>query len=187
MRKLLLTLSAVGAATAVVSCLRRKRAEVDMAGHAMMAHTPEGYVTNAGISDLYQISAAEIVMERSESAETRTLAAQMKTDHAGARERLAEVVRSLGHDHEIPETLDSRREAMLHALRFVETDSFDRTYLEQQVTAHENAIDLHGSFARSGEAAALTAHAREAVPKLERHLEAVRERLANTDAGGRDE
>jgi len=63
-------------------------------------------------------------------------------------------------------------------------DQFDQTYLQQQVTAHEQALTLLQGQAERGTVEPLKAFAAEAAPVVEGHLEQVRELagLAGEDA-----
>jgi len=48
-------------------------------------------------------------------------------------------------------------------------ETFDRTYIDQQVAAHQEALTLHRGFADSD--SPLAAHARSVAPKIEAHLQ----------------
>lgn len=50
-------------------------------------------------------------------------------------------------------------------------ESFDKAYLNNQVDAHEKAVELFKKEAASSDKAELKAFASETLPKLEQHLE----------------
>lgn len=136
------------------------------------ANTVEGYVTSAAIGDMYEIRAAEMALERSQNAEVRALAQMILNDHTAASEALRGVVQSQQIDVQIPTELDERRQGLLDNLR--DADNFDEVFIDQQVAAHQEALTLHKGFADNDDAPQLAAHAANAVPKLEAHLERAR-------------
>ncbi len=136
------------------------------------ANTVDGYVTNAAMGDMYEIRAAEMALERSQNAEVRALAQMILDDHTAASEALRNVVMTRQIDVEMPTELDERRQGLLDNLR--DADNFDEVFVDQQVAAHQEALTLHKGFADNEDAPELAAHASNAVPKLEAHLEQAR-------------
>jgi putative membrane protein len=136
------------------------------------ANTVDGYVTNAAMGDMYEIRAAEMALERSQNAEVRALAQMILNDHTAAGEALQGIVQSQQIDVQMPTELDERRQGLLDNLR--DADNFDEVFIDQQVAAHQEALTLHKGFADNEDAPELAAHASNAVPKLEAHLEQAR-------------
>lgn len=137
------------------------------------ANTVDGYVTSAAMGDMYEIRAAEMALERSQNAEVRALAQMILTDHTAASEALQGIVQSQQIDVQMPTELDERRQGLLDNLRDAESN-FDEVFIDQQVAAHQEALTLHKGFADNEDAPELAAHAGNAVPKLEAHLEQAR-------------
>ena len=151
-------------------------APVGQMSASTIGQTVDGYVVAAAVGDLYEIQSAEIALERSQSPAVRELAEMIRTDHTQASERLKQLAPQEAPQAEIPTTLDERRQGLIDNLRSASAADFDRTYLSQQVAAHEEALTLHRGFADSGDAPALAEHARTVVPKIEMHL-----RMAQAD------
>ena len=62
---------------------------------------------------------------------------------------------------------------------------FDRLYIDAQIAAHREALQLHRGYAASGEDADLKKAAAEIAPIAEKHLAEAR-RLGNTVTGMND-
>jgi putative membrane protein len=132
------------------------------------------FVENAAIGDLYEIESARIALQRSRSAEVRAAAEQMILDHTANTHHLLaalEMNETNGTKGPPPQTLDTRRQAMIDHLREAPEDSFDKTYAEQQVMAHEETVALMRSYAGGGDNQQLRSLALSALPVVERHLE----------------
>ena len=136
------------------------------------ANTLEGYVTNAAISDMYEIEAGRMASERGASAEAKQLGEMLVADHTTSSERLKALAQAAGET--VLMQMDERRQGLLDNLRAAQGAEFDRVFADQQVAAHQEALTLHRGYADSGENTELQAFARDLVPKLEAHLEMAR-------------
>lgn len=154
-------------------------APVGQVSASTIGQTVDGYVTAAAMADMYEIQAAEIALERSQTSEIREMAEMIRTDHTQASANLKQVAPQAAPEADIPTELDERRKGMIDNLRSAPQAEFDRTYRAQQVAAHEEALTLHRGFADNAEAGPLAEHARTVVPKIEMHL-----RMAQAGAGG---
>jgi putative membrane protein len=142
------------------------------------ANTVGGYVPNAAMGDMYEIQAADIALEKSQSAPVRELAQMIKTDHTAASDRFKALAPTAAPDVTLPTALDERRQGMIDNLRSASAADFDRVYLSQQVAAHQEALTLHRGFADNTDHPQLAEHARSVVAPIEHHLEEAR-RLAD--------
>jgi putative membrane protein len=67
---------------------------------------------------------------------------------------------------------------MLDALKGLSGTTFDKAYLEQQATAHQEALLLHSGYADDGENDALQKLAAATAPKIQHHAEMVKKLAA---------
>ena len=67
--------------------------------------------------------------------------------------------------------LDQQHQALIRQLEGAEGAAFDRLYLQQQVTAHQQAVDMVRSYADAGDNARLQHWAAGALPVLQGHLQ----------------
>lgn len=149
-------------------------APVGQMSAATVGQTVDGYVTAAAMGDMYEIAAAEIALQRSQTPAVRELATMLRDDHTAASQRMQTLVPQAAPQAQVPTELDQRREGLLENLRTAPATNFDDVFMSQQVAAHEEALTLHRGFADTTEAPALAEHARTVVPRLEAHLEMAR-------------
>lgn len=147
----------------------------------MGANMVSAYVPNAAMGDMYEIQAADIALERSKNAQVRELAQMIKADHTAASEKFKAAAPQAAPDVQLPTALDERRKGLIDNLRSAAAADFDKTYIDQQVAAHQEAVTLHRGFSDNTDAPTLAEHARTVLPKIEAHLQraqALQESLA---------
>ena len=140
---------------------------------ASMATSAEVFAPNAAMSDMYEIEAGRIAQERGRAPEVREAGEKMIRDHTDSTAKLKEaVVRSdMVELSALPTQLDARRSGMIDHLREAPAESFDATYIDQQVAAHEEAVTMMHRFRDSGDCPILRGFASEVSPIIEGHLE----------------
>lgn len=152
-------------------------AVVGKAAAALGGGTSEGFVKNAMLSDLYAVRAGEIAMKRGKSRAVVAIADKLIADHTLSTQFLfAALGRSDWEDEpeiEAPEELDGRRRAMIDNLEAAPDADFDRTYLDQQAAAHEEARTLFSRYVSDGEDPNLRSYANSVLPGLDAHYRAI--------------
>ena len=140
--------------------------------------TPEGrgaYLSLAGALDAYTIRSSELALENARRPEVRALAQKLITEHRQASERLKETAGDSGRAFLDPPAMLPFQWEWLRDLEDASSRRFDREYLEQQVEAHEVAVEMHRNFAANGSDAQLKAYAEAVVPTASGHLQEVRQ------------
>jgi putative membrane protein len=129
--------------------------------------TPD-FVTNAAISDMFEIKASQLAEQRSD-APTKAFAAQMVTDH----EKTSSELKGLAGQANtvIPITLDSAHQKMLDELTALHGADFTEKYHSQQVSAHKDAVSLFERYSKDGDNTALKTWAATTLPTLQHHLD----------------
>lgn len=97
----------------------------------------------------------------------------MIRDHQMLATKTRHAISEIGGVEPAEETLDNRRQGMLDNLRDAPAEGFDPAYLEQQQTAHREAVTLFKGYAESGDNPQLKGLAASAVPILQKHLDRV--------------
>jgi putative membrane protein len=149
---------------------------------APMANTADAYVTNAAISDLYEIESSKLALDKSSSDAVKKFARQMIKDHTDTSAKLKSTIADAGIRSAPPSALDARRQGMLDNLRSLSGADFDKAYLDQQTAAHQEALTLHSDFARNGDNAPLKKLAAATAPRIQHHFDMVKQ----LDRGGAD-
>lgn len=132
----------------------------------------DAFVTNAAISDMYEIQAGEIAQKKGQSADVKAFGKMMVTDHKALSNEMKPLVTAAGKT--LPTGLDERRKGLIDNLNAASAGEFDKVYLDQQEAAHSEALTLMQGYADNGDDAGLKAAAAKAVPKVQAHLDHVK-------------
>lgn len=133
------------------------------------APTSLAFVQAAAMSNLYEIAAANIALDKAEAGSVRDFAQMMVTDHSKALETLEDAVGSSGQTLALPINLDADHQAKVDILQSLQGAAFDREYLSQQMTAHREALTLLKAYGGEGEIAELRQFAQGAIPTVQTH------------------
>lgn len=125
------------------------------------------FVQNAARSDMYEIQAANMALQRSQSAQIKDFAQTMVKDHTQTSQKL---MAALPSGVTAPKDLDKRRQGMLDNLKNSAPGEFDKRYAAQQVAAHQEALTLMKGYGEHGDNAQLKQLASQTAPKIEQHL-----------------
>jgi putative membrane protein len=141
------------------------------AGGAFAADTPtaQQFADSAAQSDLYEITAGRLAIEKGESAQTREFAQMMVTDHTRSSENLKAAIARSGQTLDLPAKLDAAHEAQIDVLRSLAGADFDREYLSQQMAAHRKTLDVLKSYGGEGDTAELRQFAQATIPVVQKH------------------
>jgi putative membrane protein len=131
-----------------------------------------GFLAHAGSANTYEIQASQLALQASANPGVRNLANMIIADHTALGQQVGAAAASAGLPAPAPVLLPSEQ-AMIDQLRASGTGpSFDMTYQQQQIMAHQQAISLMQNYAASGDVPALRAVASGAIPVMQRHLAA---------------
>jgi putative membrane protein len=141
------------------------------------AATYNDFVDNAAAGGIAEVETSKLALEKSASADIKSFANMMITDHTKANDELAALAKK--HDIEVPDstTLVNQAKAKILDLR---DESFDAAYANNQVKAHEETIALFKKEAdtvtddKKPGATDLKGFAQKMLPALEKHLDAAK-------------
>ena len=149
----------------------------EMASATGVPASGQDYAAMVAASDLYEIESARLAMEKSENAEIDALADMIVTDHEKSTADLKAAVGEAQPPITVTPEMNAEQQANMEALRAADAAMFDRTYLQQQVMAHQKALDMVRGYAESGDVPALQQHASSVVGPIQRHLDRARQLL----------
>jgi len=135
--------------------------------HALAASSDD-FVDAAVEAGIAEVVTGNLAQEKSQNADIKTFAQQMVTDHTQANQKLGDIARKL--DISVPDDAAMTDKVKKMILEWRD-ESFDKSYVNNQVDAHEKAVELFKKEAASSDKAELKAFASETLPKLEQHLE----------------
>jgi putative membrane protein len=178
---LCLAAAAAALCVALAGCVPNEAAVTAVASGDMTPTTRDAYVGMAAASDLFEIQSSQLAQQRSQSPAVRDFAQMMVTDHTNTTRQLTAAAQAAGMGPVAPALLPMQAR-MIAQLRAAPAGGFDRTYLDQQVQAHQMALSLHSSYAQNGDTPQLRQVAAAATPVVQTHLDHVRQ-LASGGGG----
>jgi putative membrane protein len=135
------------------------------------SHDTAAFVTNASQSDMYEIQAAQIAEKRSKNPDLKAFAQMMVKDHTATMNAMKPLAKAAGQTPAAD--LDNRRKGFIDHLNQASDADFDKTYADQQVAAHREALDLMNGYAKDGPDAGLKAAAAKTAPIVQKHLDRI--------------
>lgn len=129
------------------------------------------FLVKAMHHSLNEVRISQIVMDRTQNAQVKSLALSMVEDHTKLNKQLEDLAKDLNytvpqgteHDNSIGSTDWTR----------TERDELDEKYLSEMKDHHEDAIDLFTEATEEGHNPKVSALARETLPTLRKHLSEV--------------
>ncbi|EJN37902.1 putative outer membrane protein [Pseudomonas sp. GM84] len=141
---------------------------VSMASFHVQAASSDDFVDAATEAGIAEVVTGNLAQEKSQSADIKQFAQQMVTDHTKANQKLGDIARKL--DISVPDEAALTDKVKKMILEWRE-ESFDKSYVNNQVDAHEKAVELFKKEATSSDKPELKAFASDALPTLQHHLE----------------
>lgn len=123
------------------------------------------FTTQAANGNMLEIQTSQLAAGRSQNDEVNQFAQRMIQDHTKAADRLKSIADM------VPTELDQQHASTLADLRKVNGPQFDRQYVQLQLTAHRDAIQLYQRYAQNGDDKDLKQFASELLPTLRDHLQ----------------
>jgi putative membrane protein len=153
------------AVPAVAETLGEKTGLNSLAG---VAPTTADFVTEAAISNMFEIQSSELAEQKSNGA-TKDFAAKMVADHTKTSEQLKQLVSGGTVKATLPTGLDSSHQSMLDKLKGLTGNAFDKAYHADQDSGHKEVVSLFQRYAKGGDNDALKQWAAQTLPTLENH------------------
>lgn len=126
------------------------------------------FILQASASDMFEIESSKLALQKGDET-TKAFAQQMITDHEKTSAELKALLAG-GKVQGNPVTaLTEDHKEEVDELAKLEGAEFNEEYIDDQVEAHEDAVDLFKRYAGEGENAELKAWAAKTLPALEHH------------------
>lgn len=141
------------------------------AGGAFAAQAPsaQDFAQMAAMSDMFEIESSNIALKKVKSGPVRDFAQMMVADHTKSSQALKEAVTTSGQSLGMPASLDATRQSQLAVLNRLEGQEFEREYMNQQMAAHRQALEMLKTYAASGDTAELRQFAQSTIPAVQKH------------------
>lgn len=135
------------------------------------AQAAPDYVKMAGASDKFEITEAKLAEVRSHNPKVKKFARMMVRDHTDSTMKIKAAARQVMGHNPPPPMLNDEQSDNLAKLKATHGRDFDRTYIDQQVTSHQQALDLTQGYASNGDAPPLKHAAEGIAPVVQQHLD----------------
>jgi putative membrane protein len=135
------------------------------------APSTQDFVTEAAISDMFEIESSKLAQSKAQDASIKTFAGKMIEDHTKTSTELKGLVGGGKVKATAPTEMDSAHKSKLDKLGKLNGKDFDKQYASDQQSAHKDAVSLFDRYAKGGDNADLKAWAGTTEPHLKMHLD----------------
>jgi putative membrane protein len=132
-------------------------------------NTAQTFVEKAASGGMLEVESSKLAKDKAKRADVKSFADIMIRDHGKANEELKSAAQSAGLN--VPAKMAKKHESKLGKLKGAKAGNFDKAYVDLQVEAHREAVELFQGFSRSGEEGELKSFASRTLPILEQHQE----------------
>ncbi len=141
-------------------------------GAADERFSDQHFVTKASASDLAEINLGRLAAQRGSSSEVKQFGQKMVQDHTKASTELLKIADSKNLTP--AQQMDQKHQQALQKLSGLQGTEFDRAYLKQLVTDHEEAVQLFTQASKHCRDQDLKAFATRTLPAIQEHLQMVK-------------
>lgn len=139
-------------------------------GNPALPVMDQHFLADAAAGGAYEVQSSRLALQKSNDTNLKQIANQMINDHTAANDKITLLARD--KNMVIKTVPNDAQTAMINTLQSKQGSDFDREYLRQQKTAHEDTIAKFEAEARdgSGDAQKLAA---DTLPTLRSHLQMI--------------
>jgi predicted outer membrane protein/sporulation protein YlmC with PRC-barrel domain len=135
----------------------------------------EAFVPKVAVANMFEIQSSELALEQAENADVKDFAQRMVDDHTKAGEDFQAALEASGLGITPPDALDEEHQQKIDELQAASGADFDRMYVDMQVAAHDEAVNLFSGYAEGGDNEDLKTFAENTLPTLQEHQEMIRQ------------
>lgn len=135
---------------------------------AFSSSKDESFYKNAAEGGMAEVHAGKLAQEKGSSQAVKDFGAMMVRDHSAANQKLQAV--AAAQDVKLPSSPSLMQQASAKELKMKSGDSFDKSYIKNQIKAHEETVALFQKEIDSGKDASAQHFASATLPTLQMHL-----------------
>ncbi|MGA2584136.1 MAG: DUF4142 domain-containing protein [Tepidisphaeraceae bacterium] len=139
------------------------------------------FVHDAAIAGMEEVQLGQMATQQASSDQAKQFGQMMVTDHTKINDQLQTLASQKGIT--LPTDLESSARDDVDNLSKLNGADFDHKYIDMQVSAHEQAIDLFNKEVSDGSDADIKAFAAQTLPTLEKHLQMAQDAQKGLPAG----
>lgn len=126
------------------------------------------FVTEAAQSDMFELESSKLAASKAQG-EVKAFADQMVKDHTKTTTELKPLAQKA--NAQLPADMASSQKSMLNKLNRLNGQDFTKQYMDDQVSAHKDAVSLFQRYGKGGDNKELAAWASKTLPTLQHHLD----------------
>jgi putative membrane protein len=135
-------------------------------------NTDQKFVDMAAQTDMMEAHLGQLAQDQGAAQGVKDFGSTLVTDHTNDYQQLAAAAQKAGMN--VPKGLDAERNRMITPFHKLKGAAFDRRFVQEMVVGHTKAIAEYRREAQDGQNADIKAYASQALPTLEKHLQAAR-------------
>jgi putative membrane protein len=137
-----------------------------------MADSPDAsFYKKAAEGGISEVEAGNLAQSKGDSQKVKDFGARMVKDHSAANDKLKAL--AMTKDVTLPTTSSVGQMASKAKLEVLTGDTFDKSYIKGQITAHQNTVALFRKEIASGQDPDAQAFAKATLPTIRSHLKAI--------------
>jgi putative membrane protein len=137
-------------------------------GTEATASADMAYVQNAATSDMFEIQTSQLALEKAAMPSIKTYAQMMIDEHGKSSAELKAAAGQAGIP--APAALPADKQAKVNALRSLSGAEFDRQYLADQRSGHQETLAKVNAYLAAAPAGPLKDHASKLTGVVQKHL-----------------
>jgi putative membrane protein len=145
---------------------------------AQYSNPDQSFYEHLAEGGMAEVEAGKLAQKNGTSQAVKEFAAMMVKDHSAANDKLKKLADS--KSVKLPEGPSVTQQAKKKMLEMKSGSSFDKDYIEGQVKAHEETVELLKKEISSGKDADAKAFASEVLPTVEAHLTKINQIAADS-------
>jgi putative membrane protein len=126
------------------------------------------FVNEAATGDMFEIKSSQLAADRTKG-DVQSFANRMVTDHTKTTSELKGLAPQL--EISLPTRMTNSQQSILDKLNGLQGDDFAKQYMDDQVSAHKEAVSLFQRYGKNGADDKLKAWADKTLPTLQHHLD----------------
>lgn len=131
--------------------------------------TAKHFLIVASIKNLQEVSAGELAVKMAKQTDVKAFGQLMVSDHQAAEQQLLQTAKKSGISLPAAATGGIQPDLMLKNAG----PKFDSMYVHAMVSGHRNTVEVFQNYATTGKDPVVREFARQMLPKLKHHLEAI--------------
>ncbi|MCC2663109.1 MAG: hypothetical protein K0S35_1031, partial [Geminicoccaceae bacterium] len=139
------------------------------AGEQQLAQQDTEFATKAAEGGLKEVRLGELAQRQAASDQVKEFGQRMVEDHGKANDQLKQIAEQKGI--ELPQEMSEEGQQLYDELAQKSGEEFDRAYMDEMVSDHEEDVETFQQYAESGQDPDLTGFAEQTLPVLEEHLQ----------------